>query len=211
MLGLFNREGSLPYADDRRLARRMLRGDEQAMRTFIDTYFPRLYRFALQRTGRDAMQAEDIVQETLTIAARRIETYRGEASLVSWLTQICQRELGRQMKRRQRRDNVVSLLGDDEWLAAMVESADDGGNDPQFGGFENQEVIEAVHFVLDNLPNRYGDLLEWKYIEGLSIKEIQEKVDLSSEAVQSLLARARRAFKSGFTAVAETGFQRSRT
>ncbi len=49
--------------------------------------------------------------------------------------------------------------------------------------------------ALDSLPPRYGDALEWKYIQGYSVKEIAARMDLSFEATQSLLARAKRSFQ----------------
>jgi RNA polymerase sigma-70 factor (ECF subfamily) len=48
--------------------------------------------------------------------------------------------------------------------------------------------------ALDRLPPKYGNVLEWKYIEGYSVSEIAGKLDLGNEATQSLLARAKRAF-----------------
>ena len=73
------------HAVDLELARRVDRGDEKAIVAFMDSYFPRLYRFALQRVNQHPEDAEEVVMLTLEIAARRISTYRGEASLMTWL------------------------------------------------------------------------------------------------------------------------------
>jgi RNA polymerase sigma-70 factor (ECF subfamily) len=56
------------------------------------------------------------------------------------------------------------------------------------------EGLRLIQVALDRLPARYGNVLEWKYIEGYSVKEIAEKLDIGYEATQSLLARAKRAF-----------------
>lgn len=184
--------GRAQYREDRDLARRMLDGDDRSITAFVDSYLPRLYRIALARMDGDQMAAEEVVQTVLSIAARRIETYRGEATLMSWLTQILRRELVRDRQRSRRRDAVVQLFEDEALIAALAESADAGDGD------RLQEVGSLVHMVLDNLPNRYGDVLEWKYIEGLSIKDIEARLGIGGAAVQSLLARARRAFKSAW-------------
>ena len=55
-----------------------------------------------------------------------------------------------------------------------------------------------VHTLLDALPGDYGDILEWKYIEGLSVDEIADRLSTTGLAIQSRLARARRAFRSHF-------------
>ena len=54
--------------------------------------------------------------------------------------------------------------------------------------------MRLIQVALDRLPPHYGDALELKYIEGYSVKEIAERMELGLEATQSLLARAKRAF-----------------
>jgi DNA-directed RNA polymerase specialized sigma24 family protein len=55
--------------------------------------------------------------------------------------------------------------------------------------------------VLDQLPTRYGDALEWKYGEGLSVKEIATRLGVGPKAAESLLTRARQAFRDAFATV----------
>jgi RNA polymerase sigma-70 factor (ECF subfamily) len=62
------------------------------------------------------------------------------------------------------------------------------------------EVARAVQVTLDALPRRYGDVLEWKYVLGLTVDEIAERLGLGPKAVESLLTRARQAFREGFAA-----------
>ena len=78
--------------DDEALVHRMLRGDERAFDEFFDAYYDRVFRFAARRTG-EADTAEDIAQATLVQAVRRLDTWRGEAALFTWLCSICRREL----------------------------------------------------------------------------------------------------------------------
>jgi RNA polymerase sigma-70 factor (ECF subfamily) len=78
---------------DRALARRILRGDEAAFRDLFDRFFPRLYRFALARLPGDPDGARDIVQQTFCHAIERLDTYRGEAALLTWLCTFCRHEI----------------------------------------------------------------------------------------------------------------------
>ena len=194
-----------PYDEDRELVRGMMRGDDRAITEFMDIYFPRLYRFALMRMNDDHAGAEDVVQQTLTIAARKIGTFRGEASLMTWLAQICRRELVRHVKKAKRLSKIVTLFDDEPLFEALIETID-GEDDNPLDFVERNELISLVHVVLDQLPNRNGDLLEWKYIDGLSILEISERLGIGSEAVQSRLARARRAFKQAYSEVQQLGY-----
>ena len=49
--------------------------------------------------------------------------------------------------------------------------------------------------TLDALPGRYGEALEWKYIDGLSVREIAARLELGEKATESLLTRARESFR----------------
>ena len=60
---------------------------------------------------------------------------------------------------------------------------------------------QVVQLTLDYLPDRYGKALELKYLEGLTVEEIAEQLGDGVVAVQSLLARARAAFRKGFAEV----------
>lgn len=202
---VLNFRSDTPYREDRELARAMLKGNERAITEFMDIYFPRLYRFALMRMNDDHAGAEDVVQQTLTIAARKIGTYRGEASLMTWLAQICRRELVRYMQKVQRQQKVVTLFDDEPLFEALLETIDVDEHSPD-NLAERAELITLVHTVLDQLPHRNGDVLEWKYIDGLSINEISERLGIGSEAVQSQLARARRAFKQAFSELHELNY-----
>jgi RNA polymerase sigma-70 factor (ECF subfamily) len=57
--------------------------------------------------------------------------------------------------------------------------------------------------ALDRLPPRYGDALEWKYVEGYSAQEIATRLDIGLEAANSLLARAKRAFREIYSSMLE--------
>lgn len=69
--------------------------------------------------------------------------------------------------------------------------------------FSQSEIARFVQTTLDHLPSLYGDALEYKYVHGLSVKEIGERLDKSAKAVESILTRAREAFRDGFRTVAE--------
>ena len=61
-----------------------------------------------------------------------------------------------------------------------------------------RESGELVHAVLDQLPPRYGRALQWKYLERLSVDEIGSRLEIGTKAAESLLSRARAAFRAGY-------------
>jgi len=186
-------QGSTQIARDLRLVRRLRNDDEPAMREFYDTYFPKLYRYATRRLASDR-DIDDVIQRVLVIAARRIETYRGEATLLTWLIGICRHEIGRHYRATARRDSVMQFL-DDDVLRAAVESLEAPATDEPETATRRSELAATIQTALDQLPGRYAEVLQLKYFEGHSSKEIATRFGIGDDAAQSLLARARRAFR----------------
>lgn len=191
------------HTQDRRQVQKLLAGDPAEFDAFFARYFPRLYRFVLPRVEHRADAAQDVCQVVLTRALRRMNSYRGEAALFTWLCQIARNELA-DYWRLQRRDaaRVVSV-DDDANIRAVLESLQanevDGPEAQRYG----EELGRAVQITLDHLPEHYGDALEWKYLDGLSIVEIGGRLGLSVPATQSVLQRARVAFRETFGVLAE--------
>jgi RNA polymerase sigma-70 factor (ECF subfamily) len=173
----------------------MLRGDAAAFQEFFDAHFQRLYRFALARTA-DEDLAEEIVQITFINAIRHLATFRGEASLFTWVCAICRRELGARRERAARHP-MVSFQEDLPEIRAKLESMTASPDD----AVARRELTRLVHVALDVLPARYADVLEWKYLEGLSVSVIAERLETTQKAAESLLTRARHAFRESFSAL----------
>ena len=187
--------------DDTKLVQQMLAGDERAFTAFFETYFPRIYRFALPRLGRNEDVAKDVVQTTLIKAMRKLGDWRGEAALFTWLCQICRREIADHVRSQRRHSSKVVLIEDSEEVRAALESIEAPPGDDPLRRCDGAELKRLVHAVLDRLPNRYGEALEWKYVEGRSVEEIGDRLGIGHTAAQSLLARARVAFRDGLEAV----------
>jgi RNA polymerase sigma-70 factor (ECF subfamily) len=184
---------------DRELVQRMLSGDERAFTEFFDGHFPGLFRFAVARMGRDEDAAEDVVQATLCAAIPKLGTFRGEAALFTWLCTFCRHEISAFYRRTGRNHAAVELREDDPEVAAALESLSATSDAGPEAAMRRDETARLVHLLLDRLPPRYATVLEWKYIDGLSVKEIAARFDLTSKAAESMLTRAREAFRERFS------------
>ena len=198
-----NKSAALVHLDDRKLVKAVLNGDETAFREFFDDFYPRLYRFALMRLGDDHEVAEDMAQQTLSRALRSLRSYRGEAQLFTWLCSICRNQIiDWQRKHAGDRAHVVHVE-DAAWIRAAVDSLHaPAGTDPQALAMRS-DLVRAIHVALDRLPASYGRILELKYIQEFSLKEIAEQSGAGFEATRSLLARARRAFADVYQTLSE--------
>lgn len=178
------------------LARRLLAGEEAAFEEFFAASFPRLYRFARARLNGDEDAAEEVVQSALIRAIDKLHTYRGEAALFTWLCTLCRREISA-YRERTGKFTEVSFLDEPGPSAALDALATLATDDPE-AQMRRNELAQLVQATLDHLPGRYGDALEWRYIHGLSVNEIAARLGLGYKATESLLSRARQAFREGF-------------
>jgi len=183
------------------MVQRLLRGDARAFENFIDEYYPRLYRFAFRRLRGDADAAQDMVQATFEKAIPGLARYRGEAALFSWLCTFCRYEIAAFWKERDPRGIPVVLIEDHADVRAALESLASSAEGPEMD-LQRKELARMVRVALDHLPPHYDHALEWKYIAGWSVKEIAGRLALTPKATESLLTRARQAFRDAFAELA---------
>jgi RNA polymerase sigma-70 factor (ECF subfamily) len=191
------------YFQDKNLVKQLLRGDAQAFDRFFDENFARLYRFALTRLSDDPDAALEVAQITLTRALRKLHTYRAESALFTWLCAICRNETSDWLAKQGRYREHIVLTEDFAEIQAAVESFHAPEQMSPDRHYRRVELLRLIQVALDRLPARYGDVLEWKYIEGHSIKEISARLGIGPEATQSLLARAKRAFADVYMSLTE--------
>jgi RNA polymerase sigma-70 factor (ECF subfamily) len=165
---------------ERGLRDAVLRGDESAWRTWYEETYSGLYRYVLWRCGGLRDRADEVVQDAWLTAVRRVRAFDpASAPFAAWLRGIAANLL-RNAFRRQRRRHTEALgdevMGPDSTL-------------------ERRQRAEAVARALESLPERYEDVLRAKYLDGLSVAEIAAARGETPKAVESLLSRARQAFR----------------
>ncbi|MFO0028651.1 MAG: RNA polymerase sigma factor [Pseudomonadota bacterium] len=183
------------HDDDLARASAILRGDGAAFTEFYRQAFPRLYRYAVRHCG-DAALAEEVTQQSLVTALEKLDGYRGESSLLTWLFTIERRQL----ERRGALDARVLTVEDDVTLnAALAAIAPDQDADAAPARIAARSAMtRRVPSALDRLPPLYAECLEAKYVLGLSVREMAERQRRSEKAIESTLGRAREAFRDVF-------------
>jgi RNA polymerase sigma-70 factor, ECF subfamily len=186
---------------DLQLVRRMLAGDESAFEAFFEAAYPVLYRFALVRLGFDRDAAGDVAQAAICKAIGKLRTFRGEAALLTWLCTFCRHEVYAFHRRNPGRFEV-ELAEDDPEIRAALESLRGSMVEDLETRLDHDKAASIVQRVLDHLPPRYADALEWKYVDELPVQDIAVRLGVGPKAAESLLTRARRAFRDAFHAAA---------
>ncbi len=187
------------YEADRQLVAKMRAGEQSAFDEFFAICASRLKAFAARRSGLDFSSLEDIVQNTLIKAMRNLESYRGDAALLTWVTEICRHELADVHRKAARRPVHESLDSMESVSAAVLQLRLPEPSEPP-GELEMNLRRAAIVRVLDGLPKQYALALEAKYGDGLSVDDIAKLLDVTPIAAQSLLARARDAFRDAWRA-----------
>ncbi|MCS6947587.1 MAG: sigma-70 family RNA polymerase sigma factor [Steroidobacteraceae bacterium] len=184
---------------NRDLVSRLLAGDERAFKAFFDEYFDRLYRFALVRTGGDQDLAAEVAQRTLCKAMGALRQWRGDATLFTWLVQICRHELADRAEIQRRDLRRYASMDQCDSVRAVAYAVSDPQSDHTVE-LHGREVGLLLRAILDELPGRYGEVLQWKYLDERSVDDIAAELGASFEAAQSILARARNAFRAALQA-----------
>ena len=177
------RIASPPAATDEPLTEQALlaglrRGEQAAAQQFYDRYAARVYRFIFHALGgASRADAEDLLQETFMALAEALPYFRGDCSLATFACAIARRK-------------VASFVRSDA-RRARLGAASPAAADPQLGSHSPDSADAAA--ALAALSTEHREVLLLKYVEELSVAEIARILGLSEHAIESRLARARRA------------------
>lgn len=177
---------------DAALVEALRREDPEAMEQLVERYTDRVYRLARRITGSN-QDAEEVAQDALWTAGRKIHTFKGDAAFGSWLYRIAANAA--YMKLRSRRgkgqeiplEEVLPVLdGDGAHFAPM----DDWSRrvDERALQAELRRVLESA---IDELPPDYRTVLVLHDVEGRPNPEIADALGLSLPAVKSRVHRSR--------------------
>lgn len=178
-------------AGECQLVERAKSGDQSAFRAIMEQNNRRLYRVA-RTVMKDDAEAEDVVQETYLRAFSNLATFRGEASLTTWLTRIALNEaLGR--KRKQRPTvTLESVEAAEEASAQIIQfPAMNTEPDPERTAAQH-EIRRLLERAMDGLPEPFRLVFVLRDVEEMSIEEAASQLGIRPETVKTRLHRARR-------------------
>ena len=177
---------------DAALVAQLRRVEAGAVEALVGTYGDRVYRLALRITG-NASDAEEVVQDALWTASRKIDTFRGAAAFGSWVYRITANAAYQKLRgRRSRRHEVswddLSPAFDEQGQHAEV--AVDWSRrltDPAIDG----ELKSVLGGAIDELPEDYRTAFLLHDVEGLSNPEIAQTLQVKLGTIKSRVHRAR--------------------
>jgi RNA polymerase sigma-70 factor, ECF subfamily len=172
---------------DKDLVAEVLRKDRKATAEFVARCADPIYSYVRRRLVPRADLVEDVVQEIFLAAWENLEKFRGDSSLESWLLGIARHKVEDHYRERLRA------------LQPLYESENPGLEPLDVPDIEeslDQRLAgQRTHEVLATLPEIYRMILQWRYWEKRSLREIAGQTGRTEKAIERLLARARRHFK----------------
>jgi RNA polymerase sigma-70 factor (ECF subfamily) len=155
------------------------------------THAPRVYNLARRMLGNDA-DAEDVTQDVLVQVVRKLDTFRGDSALATWLHRVTvNAALAHRRKRAKREEREVhdplSLFLDNGHHADPVRR----WSVTPLAQAEQREQTELIEKAIADLPEPYRDVYVLADVEGMPNAEIGDMLGLSVPAVKSRLHRGR--------------------
>lgn len=163
-------------------------GDDFAFEELYRRYHPRIAAF-VRRHVRDAGRAEDVVQDSFMSALRRLRQTDSAIAFKPWIYEIA-RNASIDLYRRGSRAEEVSI--DIEGGLAAADAKRLTGTGGPDASLLDKERFDHLRGALEELSETHHRIIVMRELEGLSYREIGERMELSQAAVESTLFRARR-------------------
>ncbi|HEX7114052.1 MAG TPA: RNA polymerase sigma factor [Steroidobacter sp.] len=191
-----------PPPSDAVLTQRASEGDHDAFCQIMRRYNQRLYRLAVSVMG-DASEAEDVLQESYVRAFHALGEYAGKGSLGAWLARIVRNEAIDRLRSRKSRRKRILLEGDLD--GPWEEESALAGLDPDAIGThlvdpsvmsERADVRRMIERAIERLPEHFRTVFMLREVEGLSVEEAAEYLDIPPATVKTRDHRARALLRS---------------
>ncbi len=172
---------------DTELLRQAQCGDVDAWRALYAQCLPSVWRFAVAAVGNRAV-AEDVVSETMLAMVKSLPQLDADAvKLHAWLRGVARRKVVDHRRQRSRDQRVQE--------SAQCSTASSSNVAGPTSSLEAVEERVLVLETLGRLPELERTVLEWKHVEGLSVREIARRVKKTEKSIESVLFRARKEFR----------------
>jgi RNA polymerase sigma-70 factor (ECF subfamily) len=183
----------LPETTDLELVRRAQTGELDAFEALTSRHEQRVFALAMRMLRQD-QDAEDVTQQTFLSVLEHLDSFRGEASFSTWVLRIAS-HAALKIIRKRKGLNVVSLeettessghgeaIPHPEYIADWRQSPEEL--------VQQNEVRRLLDAALEKLDEKHRLVFLLRDVEGLSVRETAETLDLSEANVKVRLLRAR--------------------
>lgn len=181
-------ESPAAEAGERELIASVLRNDRKAAARLVAAHIDAVYGYARSRLAPRADLVDDIVQDVFLAALNGLKTFQAQSSLRTWLLGIARHKIEDVYRQRLRASlplDDLSTAGEEPLSEAL----------PVDEGIDRTRARTKARRILEQMPERYGLVLLWRYWEQRSARDMAAAIGTTEKSVERTLARARAAFK----------------
>ena len=178
--------------DEHELIKQLRAQNEAALGAFMAQYETRVFGLALRLTG-NRQDAEEVLQDVFLTVFRKIDSFRGDSKLSSWLYRIATNAALMKLRKRPRiqqiplEEELGPAMTDEGMIAEPVVDWSRLPDDE----LERKELTRRIEAAITQLPPDYRSVFVLRDVEGLSTEEACEILSLSEAALKSRLHRGR--------------------
>ncbi len=176
------------HAQDLELVRRLQARDRKAIADFVANHADALYGYVRFRLAPRTESADDVVQEVFLAAWQKLGSYRGDSPLRAWLLGIARHKIEDVYRERLREPDPLPSDESASEIAAGEALLD--------AEIDRRRLRERAATILSELPEPHGTVLLWRYWEHRSTADMAAATGKSEKAIERLLDRARKSFRS---------------
>lgn len=176
----------------------LIAGDRAEFARLVDEYSSPIYRLGLRMLG-NPQDAEDVLQNTFLNALTHIQNFEGRSSLATWLYRIAANEALMLLRKKKPQVNIEEMEGEEDAEDLRPTQFVDWSAIPEdelLSG-EAKKVLDAA---IQQLPESLRLVFLLRDVEGLSIKETADALNLTETNVKTRLLRARLALRAQLSA-----------
>lgn len=153
----------------------------------VRPFYPKIYRWALILTGNHD-EAEDVTQDVVIRVYRHFDSYRGEASVSTWLYRITRNVAVEMMNRKKkRREREAGHLARETLERASMMG--------QSGNVDSNQLLDIVRAFFSELSGRQREVFDLVDLQGFEPIEVAEMLEIDAATARTHLHRARRAIR----------------
>lgn len=167
------------------LIEKVLKGDPEAVRDFYKSYSPKILNY-LSTHLPNSEDAQEVNNDVFLEAIDSLNLLNDEGNLEAWLYRIAHNKMVDYYRKRKIKSLLLSQI-------PYLEIIDKEVHQPEFL-FEKDRIREKIEKALLSLSEKYQKILRLHYEEGLSVKDLAVKLNMSFKAAESQLFRARKQF-----------------
>ncbi|CAG5078135.1 RNA polymerase sigma factor; sigW [Thermobacillus xylanilyticus] len=182
------REQGIVIPIEARLARKALKGDQQAFAEIVGLYQDKLYHMAFRMLG-SRQEAEDVVQEAFLRVYRNLDRYDEGMKFSTWIYRIATNLCIDRLRKRKATYSLDAESTEHEGLDGYaVIPSDDRTPESEMLLSETQRIVRQA---IDTLPAKYKSVMVLRYLHDLSLQEIGEVLDMPVTTVKTRVHRGR--------------------